>query len=859
MNPYYTSFFRRGDKVYIREVTEDGGRRNYNVEYKPKLYFPTSEPNCSYVTLDKEPLKEVQFSSIKNAKEYVSAYGGKVYGFNRWEYACINELYPHDIEYNISDIRVVYLDIETWTEGHYSTVSNPDQPIILIQLLYNNTIYIFGTEYYESYEDNIKFIRCKNEEDLLKKFVTIFRKIDPDIVSDWNGSGYDLPMLYARMELLDMSAIFKKLSPFNMIEVYEDIVFGKPQLRVDIKGIQHLDYMNMVRKFDNRRYINYKLNTVAKTLLKREKVKYEGTMHQLYLLNYSKFVEYGITDVDLLKGINQETNLLELLVMLGYKSKTNFEDAFYQVRMWDCTFYDYLKNHKGVQVPFKAYEGKEAIEDNYDDDEDGYEGAYVKPVKAGKYKWIMSDDVQSLYPSIMMAWNMSPETYVGKTNLDVEYFVNLDDVSFTRDLVEKNHACVANGARFTRDFIGFIPEIINAEFNARVEAKNKMTQAKKRIEELEKSGSYDSTEMTHLKNVASVEKIKQLALKVRINSAYGAIGNPHFRFYMREIAEGITLTGQVLLKRVDRDVNKLLNSICGTSGIDYVVAQDTDSNYMVLEKLVNKFVPPNTSLADTVEFLDRYHKKNIAPVIAKITNDMQSDMNAYEKRLKFVRDVIADVGIFLAKKRYVLQVWDAEGVRYTKPDMKVMGIESVKSSTPQYCQTKINESISIMLNKDENGLIDFITQTRAEFMNLPVEAIASPRGISDLDKWVEQSKVNGAIFSHDDDTKEHITSKTSTPYHVKGAINYNNYIKKCGVDNLYFPITNGDKIKFVYLKTPNPSKFNTIAFDEELPKEFDLHKYVDMDIQYHKTLFAPIHAIATAIGWKTEKNNGAFF
>lgn len=869
MSNYYTSFFRRGDRVYIREITSEGKRNNYSVEYKPKLYFATDDPNCGYATLDGRPLREVEFSSMSNAKEYSKVYDGDLFGFNRYEYACINDLYPDHINYSMDNLRVGFLDIETCSDGGFSTIENPYQQINLIQFMYRGVIYIFGLNLYESYTDKVKFVKCSDEVDLLTKFVKFFRKVDPDIISGWNSSGYDMPMMWARMTHLEMESEFKKMSPFNMIEVYDDIVFGKPQKRVELRGIQHLDYMNLFKKFDQRRFVDYKLNTVAEKVINRGKVKYDGSLSQLYHTDYNKFVEYGLTDVDLLDEMDKTTQHLELVVMLGYKSKTNFEDAFYQVRMWDCTFYDYLKNVKNIQVPFDKHEFKENLdydEEMLDDVDEKYEGAYVKPPVSGKYKWIMSDDVQSLYPSLMMGWNMSPETYCGKDDINVDYVLTSITPQFTQRLKDDNIAIASNGAKFIRDFKGFIPEVLEGEFNARVSAKNTAKKAKKRCEEiqniLDSNEPHDRdallVELKTQKMVQSINGILDKALKVRINSAYGAIGNPHFRFYKKDIAEAITLTGQTLLKLIDRDFNAYMNSQLKNSvNKDYIIYQDTDSAYISLEDVVNNFVPKDTPVEKVVEFLDRYHDKYLKPIIDKTTEDMQKTLNVFEYKLKFVRDVIADVGIFLSKKRYVLQVWDVEGVRYKSPELKQMGVETVKSSTPDFCKQKIQHAINLMLNSNNDELIDYLQEVEQEYYKLPPEKMASPRGISNLDKWVKMDKKVG-VFSDENEYVD-ITHESRTPFHVKGAIVFNNLINKFNLTNVYQPFTNGDKIKFVYLKEPNPTKNNGISFDETIPEEFGLKSYIDYELQYEKTLLAPIRAIADVIKWETSREEGAIF
>lgn len=854
MKPYYTNFFQRGSKIYIRQIDENGTRNNFHIDYKPKIYIKSDTPNCDYKNLDGDELFEIEFSDIKSSKSYVDAYQGEVYGYPRNLYACVDETYPNDIEYNFQDLRIGFLDIEVESDTHYSTIKNPDQPIILIQLLYKDIFYIFGTKVYESYDENVKYIKCKDEIDLLKKFVQVFRKFDFDIISGYNSGGYDMPMLYSRMELLELNDLFKKLSPFNYVETSEIEVFGKMQLRVEICGIQHLDYMDLVKKFDFTNYINYKLDTVARTILGEGKVQYDGNLSELYVKDFSKFLEYGKKDVELLQKIEHQQKLIELVVMLGYKSKVNYLDSMMQVRMWDNAFMVFLKYERKVQVPYK---------NTNDDDGLGYEGAYVKQPIAGKYNWIVSDDVASLYPSIIMAYNMSPETYYGIESKDVKFFVDNFDEKFTRELQEKNVTCVANGAMFIKDTIGFVPEIIQIGFNKRIKAKDAMNLAKNKIAELEtrliKEPENELEILSQLivqNQIMSVKKIEQQALKISLNSAYGAIGNSKFRFYQKEIAEGITLTGQVLLKRIERVSNELLNKLENTLDNQYVITQDTDSNYLRLDSIVKKYVPKNTSTEKIVEFLDRFHKKNIAPILEEATNKMQEDMNVFQYKLKFVRDVIADVGIFIAKKRYILQVWDSEGTRYSKPDMKVMGVESVKSSTPEFCKGKINQSIDIMLNKSNEELIDYLHNTRNEFMTLPIEDISSPRGINDIEKYTTQSYTLDSFGDDEDETS--ITYKTRCPMHVKASIFHNKLLMEKGLLKWYQPIENGDKIKYTYLKQPNPINNNAIAFDGKLPIEFGLHHYVDYDMQYEKTFLNPIKSITSVIGWKTELTNEMF-
>ena len=866
---HYTSFFRRGNKVYIRELVQGQTEREMRtIDYMPYLYIPCSESesNTKYKNLAGQHLKEVQFQSISSLRAYTDSVNGSLYGYPRHEYACVDNEYPtEEITYNFNDLRVVYLDIEVNSDTHYSSVENPDQAVILMQLQMGEMCYILGTKFYESYDDKLIYIQCKDEVDMLKKFVRLFRKLDPDIISGWNSSGYDIPYLKTRCDMLEIPDVFKRLSPFNQINESDEIVFGKPQLRVELMGIQHLDYIHLIKKFDLKKYENYKLGTVAQEILKKTKVEFEGSLSDLYVTDYNEFVRYGLVDTQLVKEIEDEKNLIQLVVMVAYMDKVNFVDSYSQVRMWDNKFMVYLKHHYNVQVPYVI--AKESSD--FEEEEEGkFEGAYVFEPIPKKYSNIMSDDVQSLYPSIIIASNASPETYRGNHDKNVEFFLQ-DQTEYQKYLKENDYSSLANGSVFSRKKQGFVPEIIDSVFRMRVKAKEVMTQAKKDAavieKELQKRGvhlEFSSKTDIELKamlvdlyTIASINKIKQNALKVKINSAYGALGNPYFRFYQRDIAEGITLTGQTLLKTVIPQLNILLEKFHSDANWAKVIYGDTDSIYYSLDGVVQKYVPATATIEERVEFMDRFHKKYIQPVIAMHTQSLHDKLNVFENRLKFVRDVIADTGIFLAKKRYMLQVWDAEGVRYAEPEQKLMGIDAVKSSTPKYCREKIKQAIDIMFNHNNDELIDFLVATEREFKKLPVEQIAFPRGISDIEKYTIESAANDFFGDENDAT---IEAKKGCPIHVKASIFHNKLLMEKGLDTRVPLITNGDKIKFCYLKNPNPIANNSIAFDDKLPVEFGLHKYLDYKLQYEKSFLDGIKAITNVIGWTTERNNALF-
>ena len=329
-----------------------------------------------------------------------------------------------------------------------------------------------------------------------------------------------------------------------------------------------------------------------------------------------------------------------------------------------------------------------------------------------------------------------------------------------------------------------------------------------------------------------------MAKKISLNSAYGAIGNQYFRYYKLANAEAITLSGQVSIRWIENKMNDYLNKLLKTEDIDYVIASDTDSIYINFGPLVDKFFNSKIdNKAKIVSLLDQVCKDKLEPFIDKSYQELANYVNAYDQKMFMKRENIADRGIWTAKKRYILNVWDSEGVRYEEPKLKMMGIEAVKSSTPAPCRTLIKNALKLMMNGTEEDVIDFIDESRKQFKKLPPEEIAFPRTASNVQKY----KSHSAIY------------EKGTPIHIRGALLFNHYVKKNKLDNKYSLIGNGEKVKFLYLKKPNIIQENVISFIQDFPRELGLEKYVDYDLQFDKSFVEPLKAILDAIGWNVEK------
>ena len=338
----------------------------------------------------------------------------------------------------------------------------------------------------------------------------------------------------------------------------------------------------------------------------------------------------------------------------------------------------------------------------------------------------------------------------------------------------------------------------------------------------------------------------QMVRKICLNSAYGAIGNAYFRYFKLANAEAITMSGQTSIRWIENRMNGYLNNLLSTEDVDYVIASDTDSIYLNFGPVVTKFLGDKVSdTSKIVSIIDKVCQEKLEPFIDTSYKNLATYVNAYDQKMQMKRENIADRGIWTAKKRYILNVWDSEGVRYEDPKLKIMGIEAVKSSTPAPCRKMIKDALKLMMSGTEDEVIDYIDKCRSDFKKLPIEDISFPRSVSNVDKY----KAHSTIYSK------------GTPIHSRGALLFNHYIKEKKLDNKYSAINNGEKIKFCYLKKPNPIHENVMSFISEFPPEFGLDRFVDYDLQFEKSFLEPLKVILDAIGWNVEKtvNLESFF
>jgi DNA polymerase elongation subunit (family B) len=818
---FYTNVAPWGNHILVREY-KNGERVNRKVKYSPTLYVPVQK-ETEWKTLDGKYASPYKFDTIKEAKAFVEQYKQQphlVFGLDRFAYTYLSDTYPNTVNWDSDKILTVTIDIETRADNGFPEpeLANEEMLAITIKNQTTKKIVVWGLGEFQNDRDDVTYINCSNENELLANFMNFWTKHYPDVVTGWNTEFFDIPYLINRVTKVLGEDRAKEFSPWGLISSRKVYNHGREQQVYDITGVANLDYLQLYRKFTYTNQESYALNHIAFVELGQQKNEnpYE-TFQDWYTKDYQSFLEYNIVDVELVDRLEDKMKLLELCLTMAYEAKVNYEDVFGQVKYWDVLIHNYLKNKK-IVIPQKSHQSKS----------DKYEGAYVKDPQVGQHKWVMSFDLNSLYPHLIMQYNMSPETLVTGEYMKLTVDNMLQETKL--DIPEKT-TITPNGALYRTDKLGFLPEMMQDIYNDRTVYKKKMLKAKQDYE--------DTKDPKYLKFISRYNNI-QMARKISLNSAYGAIGNQYFRYYDLAIAEGITTAGQLSIRWIEKKINQYLNKLLGTTNEDFVIASDTDSIYVTFDKLVNRVFKEGEDLQKIVNFLDTIAQEKIEPFIDKSYQALSTYVNAYDQKMQMKREVIADKGIWTAKKRYILNAWDVEGVRFKEPQLKIMGIEAVKSSTPAPCRAKIKEALKIIMSGSEKELNDFLIEFRKKFDELPPEEIAYPRSVNGVKKFYSDSSIY----------------RKGTPMHIKGALVYNHMIRERKLTRKYPTIQNGDKIKYLELRQPNPLGCNVISFPAKLPKELDIYKYIDYDSQYEKSFIDPLSFITNNIGWKIDRSFG---
>lgn len=825
---FYTNFELDFDYVLL-SYYENGKKRNERVKIKPYLFIPSALDEAEYETFDGKKVHRVDFDSVREAREFVRSYENapniQIYGSPLYHYVHIYEHFK-DLKFNKDHLKILNHDIETDNVGGYpiEQMANKEINVITLKLFGHKNIFVFGLGEYETKEPEllklledgykIYYKNCADEKELLRCLMQFWKKIQPDIVTGFNVRLFDIPYILKRLYLhFDEDTVNKSLSPFGKIKKSVVNIFNKDRDIFDIVGVPTMDYIDIYKKFSMGVEESYSLNYLSNKILNASKLDYSeyGSLAKLQQGNWNKYVDYNIIDVIRVEQIDDVVNYMDIAFEIAYETGTNYNDSLTTIRVWDVMIHNYLMDRKRV-VPNSS--------DNRKDRQ--IAGGYVKDPHVGRHKWVMSFDFKSLYPHLCMTFNISPDTYLGTFKpivgpMSVDKILDGQLDQYTSTLVEKQVTVTGCGTVFSTKKQGFVPAIMEHLFKLRAEHQKKEDHyTKLAVESNDKEAE----------KLATIFGNKSYAVKILLNSGYGALSNEFYRFFHNLIAESFTLSGQASIRTVEIAINRGLNKYMNTDNVDYICAIDTDSVYINLSDVVEK-----KCTEDPVDFLEKF-SDTVQGWIQEGLEELYKRTNAFKKKLFMSLESIGPA-IWIAKKRYVMSLPSYKKVRYNPPKIKIMGIEAVRSSTPLIARNWIKEAIPLALEGRQDDLKRFIDAKWDQFIKSSFADIAQPKGTNDLEKYSDKNKIYGA----------------KTPMHVRGALLFNNYVKNMGLENDIELIKSGDKVKSVYLKLPNPLMENAISIPEELPNELKFFtEYIDYEKQFNKTFLDALSRLTGAAG-----------
>lgn len=830
MQPFYINVIADANNILTTEIESDGKKKRRKIPYKPTLFLP-SKQQTTFHTLSGESVEPIQFDSIWDAKKFAKQYnevsGFSFYGNTKYQYTWIAENYPQEeIHFDSSKIDIGTLDIEVACENGFPKPKEASEEVIAITLKNYHTgkTYVYGCRPYTPKSPKVEYIQCTDERELLMKFIVKWEQLDFDIITGWYVRTFDIPYLINRMCRLFDEKTAARMSPWGSISEQTINAFNQDHQIYTLSGLAILDYIILYRKNVLEPRENYKLGYIGEIELGegKGKLEYDIPFREFYTEHWEKFIDYNIQDVEIVEQLEAKLKLIELQLTVAYFAKINYEDVMFQVRAWDNIIYNWLYR-RNIVVP-----QKETI-----DKDTQFEGAYVREPIPGMYHWIINYDVKSLYPNIIRALNIGIETKASSHALKVRPSDMLQDTEEFHTSLAKAQAAgttlAANGICYHKNKQSVFSEMIEKLFTDRQSFQKIVKESKKRLEtHPEEKGTLDNT-------IAKYD-LQQKAVKILMNSLYGAMGNQYFRFFDLQNAEAVTMTGQFIIQYVANRLDAYIADVMKRPNLKTVIYCDTDSAYLTLAPLVEQYCQEKT-LDQKITFIDRVSKDKIEKEIEKIFVDIVNAINGVPGYLSMAREIIGDVGIWTKKKRYMINAWDTEGFRHKEPKLKVMGSEIKKATIPKFCREALKAAVLIIITGDKERLWDFIAEKNKAFKSLSLDEIGMPRSVNGLDKFGDDA----AVWS------------SGTPMHCRGALVYNFLLKDRKLDHKYRSISEGEKIKFIHLREPNPTRTNVIAFNGIVPQEFQIQKYIDWETQWSKCFVEPLGLILEAIKWPAKR------
>ena len=678
----------------------------------------------------------------------------------------------------------------------------------------------------------------RSEADMLVAFVNAWEEISPTIITGWNIDFFDVTYLYNRLKRVLGTKQANRLSPIGKVH------WNKYRKRYLIAGVSALDYIALFKNFNYTEYPNYRLDTIARMTLGRGKIEYEGNLDQLFRDDIEKFCEYNLVDVELVVDMDKKLQFIDLARAICHAGHVFYEDFLFSSKYLEGAILTFLRRG-GRVAPNKPQ--RKIKNDDGSEGEGKFVGAYVKQPKPGLYKWVYDLDLTSLYPSIIMSINISPETKIGKVEgytaeshmkSQMESYVIEDDkgkryppmdkVKF-EDFTKKMDLSIAsNGVLYTQDKVGIIPEILNVWFDQRVEYKDQM----------KKFGQAGNDEK--YKFFAQ----RQLVQKIMLNSLYGVLGLPSFRFYDVDNAEAVTLTGQTVIKTTEMIANQYYSKTIGEEK-DYNIYVDTDSVFYEAAPLV-KARNPNIDVTSDEQMIPAILEvaQEVESHINKVYDSMALKMfNINSHRFDIKQETIAKGGFWVSKKRYAQWIINDNTVDCDKLDVK--GLDVKRSSFPTYFK-EVMSTVLMDILKDENKdkIDEYILRKKDEMKTTNFIDIAKNSAVKHMSKYTFKNQALGEFMK-------------GTPAHVKAALTYNQLLKYFKAAYKYEPMKDGDKIKWVYLK-PNPLGLESVGLTGyNDPKEIlDLvEQHIDYELIWTKELENKLDDFYIAMKWEKPNPN----
>jgi DNA polymerase elongation subunit (family B) len=837
---FYTFVTTKGNKIIHIGYDDDGKKFIEEVDYKPRIGYCVDGSDSGWKTLDGKELKIKEFSTIKEYKDYIDEYSKTIEIYNDIAppYQFIADRYEGEVPYKIDLIRVLKFDIEVASEDGFPSPEFAEKEItsIAIKDSITNDYFVFSLKPFDRMKCDIEnprkihFKQCRDDKQILRCFIKLMWALEPDILVGWYSNQFDVPYLINRAKRILDDNEYKELSPINRVAcTKKEDSYGRDVFYPFIGGITLLDYQEMYKKYTFTPRESYTLDYIAEVELGENKINYDefDDLNELWEKNPQKYIFYNLIDTELIDRLDQKLNLINLHCTIAYDAKANLSDPMGTVKLWDVYIFNYLRDQKIMIPPFHLK------------DAERLPGAFVKKPETKIFNWVISGDLNSLYPHLMQQFNISPETLIKGNNFServIQYNEDGKQVvsdKFLNQEIKPNsdYIMAANGYYFDKEREGFTSKLMKQIYAERKIEKKKMLEYEQELENLDKNSPDYEDERRRLEAKVAEKMANQQSKKILMNSLYGAFGNRYFRFFDIRLASAITLSSQMAIKWIEKYLME--HPLQKKFGWE-VIYVDTDSNYLCMENVVNMMLKkrPDMTKNQIVTALDRFFEKYIQPIIDEGYKKLSEYVNANENRMFMKREIIAEKGMWLGKKKYALTIWDDEGVRLKDAKLKVKGIEIIKSSTPKVVQNDLKKSVEIILTGDEKKIKDYIREMKEKFKTYEIEEIAFPRGVNNLAKYSDKK----TIF------------RKGTPIHVRASLLYNKYLKDNGLEGKYTAIQEGTKIKFLYMKKPNPIHENVFGFLKRFPEKDKLGKYVDYDMQFEKAFMSVINNISEKIG-----------